>query len=100
MAIASPRYADPFDSDPELLAHLRDLVQDIDHSQGAARVVHLNRLEWFVREQIGKGIAEGTRELQAQVNLLEQANANNLQWALAGAKIVENLDASSQEASQ
>lgn len=59
MTIASPQYADPLQTDPELLAYLRDCVQDIDRSEGPARVAHLNRLEWFVREQIAAGIVAG-----------------------------------------
>lgn len=61
MASSPQPHADPFDTDPELLSMLRDIVHDIDHAQGPARVLHLNRLEWFVREQVAKGIAEGVK---------------------------------------
>jgi hypothetical protein len=52
-------HADPFATDPDLLSQLRDIVHDIDHAQGPARVLQLNRLEWFVREQIAQGIVRG-----------------------------------------
>ncbi len=59
MTIDPPQYADPFATDPELLAWLRDTLQDAERTQGETRFMHLSRLEWFIRERIARGIAEG-----------------------------------------
>lgn len=62
MTIPAPRLADPFETDPEALAWLRDTIHDLESSRDWGRDVNLSRLEWFVRERIALGIEAGLKK--------------------------------------